>query len=421
MGLSVNFCNILAANRYTTDMKAGRYFLGRTALTLILCAGMSSALPAPLFARTSDLEVAGWIPYWRAEQGIRDAQKHLDTLTAIHPFVYTVTNDGTLKGLSDLKTSRWSSLFKAAKRNHVQIIPTVMWSTPDSMHLVLGSPDTRKKHIAAIVALVKEGRFDGVDIDYEGKFVSTKDVFSLFLKELKHALGAKVLTCAIEPRTPADSLYAVVPDTIPSATDFAAVGTYCDRVEIMAYDQGRTDIKLDAQRKGEPYVPVADIDWVRKVITLAQKDIPKEKILIGVPTYGHEYEVLVSPEWYQTYLRQWSLNPSYALDVARKAGVTPSRNKAGEMSFSYLPDGMSLSFPSSLSIPADTSSGNMLAARTLAYANATGKSFLINVVWWSDAEAIRQKADLARELGLAGIALFKIDGGEDQKLWGMLR
>lgn len=60
------------------------------------------------------------------------------------------------------------------------------------------------------------------------------------------------------------------------------------------------------------------------------------------------------------------------------------------------------------------------ANRALAYANATGKTFTFNTVWWSDADAIKQKVTLAKELGLAGISLFKIDGNEDPNIWTML-
>ena len=39
---------------------------------------------------------------------------------------------------------------------------------------------------------------------------------------------------------------------------------------------------------------------------------------------------------------------------------------------------------------------------------------------WSDADAIEQKVDLARRLGVRGVSVFKIDGGQDPGLWAAL-
>ena len=44
----------------------------------------------------------------------------------------------------------------------------------------------------------------------------------------------------------------------------------------MAYDQGNDDKQLAGQRT-DAYKPVADIDWVEKVLTLAMRDIPWKK------------------------------------------------------------------------------------------------------------------------------------------------
>jgi spore germination protein YaaH len=290
------------------------------------------------------------------------------------------------------------------------------------MQTVLSNPVLRQAHIAAIAKMVKEGRYDGVDIDYEGKKAETKVYFSLFLKELKDAIGKKSLVCTIEPRTPPSSLYREIPAVINYANDYDAIGTYCDQVTIMAYDQQRADIKLNDIRKGSPYIPVADEDWVRKVLEFTLKSIPKDKVVLGIPTYGHHYAVTVAPEWYRDYWKLGAMNIPSILDLADDYDIKPSRNSAGEMGFSYIPSSSVLAkYKKTLKIPKNTPEAEEAGAKALAYANATGMEATFNVVSYSDAGAIKAKIDLAKDLGLRGVALFKIDGEEDQKAWTYLK
>lgn len=375
------------------------------------------AIPA---AASSGLEVSGWIPYWRAPEGISDARSHLSDLDIVHPFGYSVKNDGSLKDLFGFNKSAWKSFAKRAKSRGVNIVPTVMWSDGGQINAILSDDDAREEHIEEIVRMVKKGRFDGVDIDYEGKLAATHDHFATFLEELKDELGSKMLSCTIEARTPPDSLYSIVPASIEYANDFDSIGRYCDRVNIMAYDQGRADIKLNSARRGVPYVPVADADWVRKVAELAARSIPKEKIVLGAATYGYEYEVTVSPQWFQDYKRLWSLSPNYGNDTADDYAIEPSRNAAGELHFSYVPKDSPYSIVNLLYAPAGTASGDAAAAKALIYANLTGQTVKVNYVTWSDAGAIKDKLRLADEFGLRGIAMFRIDGGEDEEIWDKL-
>lgn len=373
-------------------------------------------IPNLAFA-TTDLEVSGWIPYWRVTEGTKDAKKHLNKLDTIHPFAFSVKQDGSLNDQARLSNHSWKSLFKSARSKNVEIIQTIMWSDGTNIHRILSDDRLREDHIDAIVKMVKKGKYAGVDIDYEAKKAETKDYFSLFLKELKVELGSKALVCTIETRTPPESLYTTIPATLEYANDYPSIASYCDRVQLMAYDQGRADIKLNNSKAGSPYIPVADVDWALKVVELALKDIPKEKLILGIPTYGYEYEVTVSPNWYQNYRRLWSFNPQYALDLAKKYNLKPSRNQAGEMSLSYIATSSPVQLPTWTTAPVSTPSGNVIAAKALNYANITGQTTFFNLVWWSDAKSIEDKVLLAKELNLRGVAIFKIDGAEDQNLW----
>lgn len=400
-----------------------RTIFGRTyGVLLLLTLGMLMGAPGVVLGATNqDLEVSGWIPYWNDSNGIKDAKKHLTAIDTVYPFAYSVTTDGGIKDLAGLSDKDWKSFIKTARAKDVEIIPTIMWSDGESTHAVLSDPETRKHHIDVIMHMVEKGKYDGIDIDYEGKKSDTIDYFSAFLTELKKELGNKVLSCTVEARTPPASLYKEIPEVINYSNDYAVIAEVCDRVVLMAYDQQRADILLNKSKNGTPYMPVADVDWVRKVVELALKDIPKEKIVLGIPTYGHHYAVTVAPEWFRDYKKIGALNMPDILDVAKENKVTPTRNKAGEMSFTYLPKSSKVKLTSALKIPKDTPKGNIVAARALAYANKTGKEVTFNLAWYSDATAMGDKIDLAKEYDLRGVSLFKFDGEEDQKVWKLLQ
>lgn len=352
----------------------------------------------PVFTHAAQsFEVAGWIPYWKADAGTNDATAHLEHFTSLMPFGYIVQDDGSLYdafGMSNLAaTSTAAVLMAAARAAKVRVVPTVMWSNSAAMDRILSSTARRIELEDRIAALAEENDFDGIDIDFESKFSRTRPYFSLFLKGLYARMGKRFVYCSIEARTPASSAYTVIPDKITYANDYTAINKYCDRVQIMAYDQGSIDLKLNAAANQKPYVPVADSKWVQKVVELAAKTISKKKLVIGIPTYGYEYNLIPLSQGYR-YDRNWAVNPGYALSLAKDLGVTAKRNVAGEMSFVYVPT----TTPQTASAIPDP----------------------LHIVWWSDAGAINEKIQLAKKLGVRGVALFKIDGGEDPALWNIL-
>lgn len=401
---------------YSTDMK--KRFLSVPLIVLMMC--IIAAPEQGLGATHHDLEVAGWIPYWRDSEGIKDAKEHLSDIDTVYPFAFTVKQDGTLADQADLDDREWRRFIRDAGRKDVEVIPTIMWADGANIHRILSDRSLRKKHVNAIVDMVEDGRYDGVNIDYESKKSETIDYFSLFLKELKGKLDNQLLTCAIEARTPPESLYRVIPNPIRYANDYKEIAKYCDRVELMTYDQQRADLLLNVSKSGAPYMPVSDADWVRKVVEFALEDFEPEQIMLGIPTYGNHYEITVAPNWFRDYKRIGALNVPDILDVAEEYNVTPSRNKAGEMSFTYLHKTSPYFLPSALIIPEDTPSGNIIAARALQYANMTGQEMTFRYASYSDAGAMKQKIDLAKEYELRGVALFKIDGEEDQEVWEYL-
>lgn len=384
---------------------------------------LSSSNSAVSIAKKGNFEFSGWIPYWRAATGTQDVLAHLSELTSVMPFGYSMKSDGTLSDTAHLNEEPWKSFIATAKKNNVRVIPTVMWGNGDSIHRILSNTKTRVALEDEIAKMVKDNNFDGVDIDFEAKKHETMNYFSTFLKGLYQRIGNKWMYCTVEARMPLEDRYSpganIPPDAQDYSNDYVQMNKYCDRVEMMAYDQGIIDVRLNKARQA-PYAPVADPSWVESMVTLAMKSIDKNKIVIGVPTYGYEYAVTPIPGDGYQYKVLWAFNAKYATDIATQLGIAPSRTSANEIGFSYNPNLLKAIAPTGVE---STKTQQQVATTTVVAENASSSntSQPFNFLSWSDATAISDKIALAKKLGVRGVAVFKFDGGEDPKTWEMLR
>lgn len=392
-----------------------------TLLTLLF--GLLSFAPA--FATAAiKFEVSGWLPYWRGATSTADVIPHLNLLTEVNPFVYALKSDGTILDQGPMSTTTWQTLVAAAKAQKVRVIPTIMTGNGDLLHTLLSNSKKRIALEKTIVKLVKDNKYDGIDIDFEGKHAADKAYFATFLKGLYQRIGNKFVMCSIEARTPTDARYygtTIPPDATIYANDFVAINKYCDRVRLMTYDQQDVDLQLAAvaASSSQLYAPVADPAWVEKVVALAAKTIKKSKIEIGIPTYGYEYAVTAYAGNQYVYDVLWTFNPLYATQVAQQYGVTPERAPWGEMTLSHIKDANDATTTPPISAGSFVASAAAVAASQ--YASSTNTHIDFRYLVWPDAQAIAGKIALAQSLGVRGVAIFKLDGGEDQGIWQVLQ
>lgn len=143
----------------------------------------------------------------------------------------------------------------------------------DALHNLLSNSANRRKLIKQLDSKVATDNYDGVNIDFE--FIPSADAayFTQFLRELKAELGAdKMLSVAVFARTGKENW--------PVAYQYKEIGNIADRVVVMAYDYSYADSAPG---------PVAPLWWVKDVTAYMVANMPREKILLGLPTYGYNW------------------------------------------------------------------------------------------------------------------------------------
>ncbi|WHX98659.1 glycosyl hydrolase family 18 protein [Neobacillus sp. DY30] len=139
---------------------------------------------------------------------------------------------------------------------------------------VLANPVYRRNLVQSIVNLTRQRGFGGVSIDFEFIPPAQRNDFSLFLRELKTALGELILHVNVHAKT-AD----LPTNRIVGAYDYAAIGNAADIVAVMTIDYGYP---------GGPPEPIAPIWWMEEVVQYALTQINPRKLQIAIPLYGYD-------------------------------------------------------------------------------------------------------------------------------------
>lgn len=219
--------------------------------------------------------VAGWIPAWQQTRSFQAVENHPDLFDTLSPYWYMMTVTGDITKFAGAEDS---AVLSFAGNQGIKMIPLIYNNFDSELtSTVLNDPGLRQMHLTNILNLVRKMNYTGIDIDYENILVKDKAVFVTFLQELKAALApsGKSLVVTVHAKTDPFGDWSGA-----EAHDYAGIGQAADTVRIMGYDY---------HWAGDPPGPIAPVDWVNNVLAYAVSNIPNNKIVLGVPTYGYDW------------------------------------------------------------------------------------------------------------------------------------
>lgn len=280
----------------------------------------------------------------------------LPFLTFLSPFSYSITPDGNIVAPNDDRIIERARAVSVMPLMVVTNIYDGSFST-ETLSQILANPDARERLIASILTELERKNYHGVNLDMEYISPDDRESYNAFLRELSDRLHGNgyILITAVAPKYRADQ-----PGILYESHDYRTQGEAADYVIIMTYEWGYT---YSAPMSVQP------IEEVRKVLQYAVTEIPSEKILMGMPNYGYD--------WNLPYTRGTaasSIGFTAALDLAVRNNSEIFYDEKSQTPYFYY--------------------------------NENGTR---HVVWFDDAMSIDAKLRLVDEFDLAGASYWTIN------------
>ncbi len=204
-------------------------------------------------------------------------RRTLPYLTYLSVFSYGVSSDGTL--IEPANDMELIDIAKEYGTTPLLVLTSLSENGNFSSELVsdiLMSDEVSEALINNVVRVIKEKGYGGADVDFEYIERELSEAYAEFITRLSDALGdGYEVFVSLAPkysRGQSGLLY--------EGHDYSALGTAADRVLLMTYEWGYT--------YGPP-LPVSPINEVRRIVDYAISEIPREKIMIGIPNYGYDW------------------------------------------------------------------------------------------------------------------------------------
>ena len=205
---------------------------------------------------------------------------HRDKIDIISPTWYQIDESGFVTGEPQ------PVILRAAKEAHVSLIPLFALMDPVKIHKLLGDPKAQDEMNQAFLRECKENGYDGINYDIEDVMWTDRDALSAMVKKTADLLHRQHLVVQIDvvPGAPGHGGETAFGKWIyqewRGAYDLKALGESVDLICLMTYDQ-HTHWTTPG--------PVGGWTWTKKNLDYALKQVPPEKISLGIAVYGYHW------------------------------------------------------------------------------------------------------------------------------------
>jgi len=289
------------------------FLIWRSTLPLVSPIALIGSLIGNSPAIKSKKVIYGFFPYWNIKYA---DQLNIESLTHFAYFALDLNDDGTIKkkvnlietepGWNKLKSKDVSKLLYQSKLLGQKTVISITAMEPETIESILSSPDNKRAAVSSIMAVYKDFGFDDINIDFE--YINSgdqtlRDNFVSFITDLRFACTSSKSHCQIDV-----DVFASSAET-PRLWDLQKLSSITDKFIVMAYDYYRkssTQAGPVAPIKGKCSTPLStEKDCLEKDIithiSQISKLVPSNKIILGIPFYGYEWQTASSNFLANTY------------------------------------------------------------------------------------------------------------------------
>ncbi len=229
----------------------------------------------------------------------------LPYLSYLAPFTYGFTPEGTLIQLDDERLITASVSYGVSPLMHLSTLTEDGGFSNELASALFANEAAQDRLIEEMLATMRQKRYEGLDIDFEFILPEEASAYADFIRRARVRLNEEgyPVIAALAPKSSRDQRGIGY-----EGHDYALIGAAANEVFVMTYEWGYT--------YGPP-LAVAPLASVRRVLDFAVTEIPAEKIFMGLPNYGYDWELPYKPG--ETRAR--SIGNEEALAIARQFGA----------------------------------------------------------------------------------------------------